>query len=228
MSEAKRIELDQLSIQAWDLDRLKPAPNNHKNHTEESAAKLAKSLADLGQLQAILVDKDCEIIAGHGRLMAARKLGWDKVKVVQLPIDRATAIKARIADNLMSNQDIDTTKLRAELEEVLEIDGELDLGSLIADDGLEKLVDMDLKIELDSSSISDDPLGDAETMANESEEIIREAGASDVKLAKVFGFDRVTSEQSITLKDFMAVVMDERSETEPADALVAWVEEVLA
>lgn len=235
MSDTRKINLDDLKIEAWPLDRLKPAPNNHKNHTEESVAKLARSLDDIGQLQAIIVDKECEIIAGHGRLMAARKLGWDKVKVIQVPVDRATAIKARIADNLMSNQDINQEALAIELGEVGEIEGlDLDglndvIGATIQDDSFAKLVGMGLQDDFGMSddAVSADILSDSKTLAEEGERMIEAASGSDVRLQNVFGFAKVTASQARVLKDFMAVVMDERPETDPADALTAWAEEVM-
>lgn len=229
MTETRKITMDDLVIQAWELDRLKPAPNNHKKHSEESVGKLARSLADIGQIQPVIVDKEGEIIAGHGRWMAAQKLGWDKIKVIQIPVDRATAIKARIADNLMSNQDIDNTRLAEELNELIGLDVEIDMGGLIMDDGLAELHDMNVEIDfdMDETAVSDEIDRDVDDFSEENEELLETAGSREVPIRKVFGFNSVTPDQARILKDLMAQVMQETDEAEPADALVSWAEAVL-
>lgn len=230
MSESRKITMEDITIQAWELDRLKPAENNHKKHSDESTAKLAGSLADIGQIQPVIVDKGGEIIAGHGRWMAAKRLGWDKIKVIQVPVTRDVAIKARIADNLMSNQDIDNEKLAAEISELMSLNVDVDLESIIIDDGLAGLHDMRSKDDfgMDSEAISEDILEDARKFTEENEEIMKAAEGSAVPVRNVLGFNTVTPSQARTLKDFMAVVIDERSEEDPAEALAAWVNEVMS
>lgn len=233
MSETRKITMEDTKIQAWALDRLKPAENNHKKHSDESTTKLAKSLADIGQIQPVVVDKDGEIIAGHGRWMAAQRLGWDKIKVIQVPVSRDIAIKARIADNLMSNQDIDHEKLSAELAELSDLtsldDMDLDLGAMIIDDGLSKLVSMDRKEDygLDEDALSEDILEDSKRFTKENDKIMDAAEGGETPLYKVFGFKSVTPAQARSLKDFMAIVMDERAEDDPAAALTGWAEEIM-
>ena len=233
MSETRKITMEDTKIQAWTLDRLKPAENNHKKHSDESTAKLAKSLADIGQIQPIVVDKEGEIIAGHGRWMAAQRLGWDKVKVIQVPVSRDIAIKARIADNLMSNQDIDQDKLLAELNELGDMsdldDMDLNLDSMIIDDGLKKLVGMDRKDDfgLNDDAFSENINDDAKRFTKENEKIMGDAEDGETPLHKVFGFKNVSPSQARSIKDFMAVVMDERAEDDPAAALTGWVEEIM-
>ncbi len=233
MSDTRKITMEDTKIQAWSLDRLKPAENNHKKHSDESTTKLAKSLADIGQIQPVVVDKDGEIIAGHGRWMAAQRLGWEKIKVIQVPVSRDIAIKARIADNLMSNQDIDHEKLSAELAELSDLasldDMDLDLGSMIIDDGLSKLVGMDRKEDygLDEDALADDIIEDSKRFTKENEKIMDEAENGVTALHKVFGFKNVTPAQARSLKDFMAIVMDERPEDDPAAALTGWAEEIM-
>ena len=229
MTEPRKITMDDLTIQAWPLDKLKPAPDNHKKHSKESTARLAKSLADIGQIQPCVVDKNCEIIAGHGRLLAAQSLGWEKIKVIQIPVDRATAIKARIADNLMSNQDIDQEKLTRELNELFQLDSEIDMESLMIDDGLAKIeeINLDTNFRMDDGALMEDTNKEVGEFTENAEQDMAAAEDADTPLRTIFGFTKTTGRQARVLKDFMAMVMEETGHADPADALTVWVEEVM-
>ena len=74
---AKRIEL-------WPVDRLKPYERNARTHSAEQIAKIAASITEFGFTNPILVDSADGIIAGHGRLEAAKLLGLDDVPVIVL------------------------------------------------------------------------------------------------------------------------------------------------
>ena len=117
---AQRIEL-------WPLDRLIPYARNARTHSEEQVAQIAASIAEFGFNAPILVDSGAGIIAGHGRLLAARKLGLPEVPVVVLDHLSETQRRAyTIADNkLAENAGWDEKILALELAE-LERDG-LDL-----------------------------------------------------------------------------------------------------
>lgn len=58
---------------------LVPYANNARLHTEEQVEKIAKSIAEFGFLNPVLIDKDKNVIAGHGRILAAKKLGMETV-----------------------------------------------------------------------------------------------------------------------------------------------------
>jgi ParB-like chromosome segregation protein Spo0J len=59
----------------WDVARLRPYERNPRTHSEEQVAKIAASILEFGFTNPILVDGQAGIIAGHGRLLAARKHG---------------------------------------------------------------------------------------------------------------------------------------------------------
>jgi ParB-like chromosome segregation protein Spo0J len=61
-------------IQLWPLDRLIPYARNARTHSDEQVAQIAASIREFGFNTPILVDSDAGIIAGHARLLAARKL----------------------------------------------------------------------------------------------------------------------------------------------------------
>ena len=114
-------------IEIWRVDRLVPYAKNARTHSPEQVAQIAASIVEFGFNAPILVDSNAGIIAGHGRLLAARKLGLDEVPVVVL--DHLTETQRRayiIADNKLAlNAGWDEAVLAAELGE-LERDG-LDL-----------------------------------------------------------------------------------------------------
>jgi ParB-like chromosome segregation protein Spo0J len=132
---AKRIEL-------WPVDKLVPYAKNARTHSEAQISQLAASIVEFGFLNPILVDTSAGILAGHGRLAAAKQLGLTKVPVVVL--DHLTEEQRRsyvLADNkLAENAGWDLELLREELGS-MEIDpavlgfGEDDLKRL--HDGLE-------------------------------------------------------------------------------------------
>jgi len=62
-------------IAFWPLDRLKPYERNPKTHDAHQVAKIAASMAEFGWTVPCLVAADGELIAGHGRVLAAAQLG---------------------------------------------------------------------------------------------------------------------------------------------------------
>jgi DNA modification methylase len=71
-------------IEIWPTDRLVPYAKNARTHSPEQVAQIAASIVEFGFVNPILVDSTDGIIAGHGRLLAARKLGLAEVPVVVL------------------------------------------------------------------------------------------------------------------------------------------------
>ena len=66
-------------IERKKVDDLIPYARNARTHSDEQVAQLAASIKEWGWTTPVLVDEDGEIIAGHGRVMAARKLGIEEV-----------------------------------------------------------------------------------------------------------------------------------------------------
>lgn len=107
-------------IEWMSVETLIPYAKNARTHSDEQVAQIAGSIKEFGFNNPVLVDKDNSIIAGHGRLMAARKLGMDKVPVVQLGHMTETQRKAYVlADNRIAlNSGWDTSMLSLELQEL--------------------------------------------------------------------------------------------------------------
>jgi DNA modification methylase len=105
----------------WEsVDKLIPYAKNARTHSDEQVAQIAGSIKEFGFNNPVLVDKDNSVIAGHGRLMAARKLGMDKVPVVELNHLTESQRKAYVlADNRIAlNSGWDTSMLSLELQDL--------------------------------------------------------------------------------------------------------------
>jgi ParB-like chromosome segregation protein Spo0J len=108
---------DDLRIERWPIDRLLPYAANARTHEAEQVAQIAASIAEFGFNAPCLVDERGVLIAGHGRLLAARKLGLACVPVIRLAhLSDAQARAYRIADNRIAlNSEWDEQVLAAEL-----------------------------------------------------------------------------------------------------------------
>ena len=72
------------SIERWPLDKLIPYARNACTHSDAQVAQIAASIKEFGFVNPILAGPDGVIIAGHGRLLAARKLGMKEVRQNEL------------------------------------------------------------------------------------------------------------------------------------------------
>src|SRR5712691_12336806 len=119
---AKQVEL-------WLIDKLIPFARNPRTHSDAQVAQIAASIAAFGFNNPILVDTKAGLIAGHGRLLAARKLQLKEVPVIVL--DHLSESQKRayiIADNQLAlNAGWDDEMLRIELAALQEEDFDLDL-----------------------------------------------------------------------------------------------------
>ena len=91
------------SIELWPLDRLRPYAGNAKTHGADQVARIAGSMAEFGWTVPVLVSGDGEVIAGHGRILAAAQLGLDEAPVIVLDhLSEAQRRAYRIADNKLA------------------------------------------------------------------------------------------------------------------------------
>ncbi len=92
--------MNTLNVHYRKVEALLPYARNPRTHSEEQVAKIAASIVEYGWTNPILVDGDNGVIAGHGRLAAARKLGLDEVPVIELAHLTTTQKRAYIiSDN---------------------------------------------------------------------------------------------------------------------------------
>jgi len=103
------------------VTELIPYVNNSRTHSDEQIAQIAASIKEFGWTNPILIDGENGIIAGHGRLLAARKLGHKEVPTIELSELTETQKKAYIiADNRLAlNAGWDNEMLTIELNDLL-------------------------------------------------------------------------------------------------------------
>ncbi len=116
-------------IELKKVDELIPYSKNARTHSESQVAQIAASIIEFGFTNPVLIDGEKGIIAGHGRLMAAKKLGLKEVPVVVLDHLSETQKKAYIiADNkLAENAGWDEEILASELADLKNEDFNIDL-----------------------------------------------------------------------------------------------------
>src|SRR5260370_22208500 len=144
---AKRVENKKIA-------EITPYPKNPRRHSDAQIAQIAGSIAQFGFNSPILIDSKGNIIAGHGRYLAALKLGLETVPVIVL--DHLSEIEKRaylLADNKLADLSAwDDETLASELAELR--DAEIDLAGLgFSDDELRVLLSVSA---LPDNSQSDD------------------------------------------------------------------------
>lgn len=135
---AKPIGDDPRASKRWPVENvsrrsvadLVPYVQNPKLHPPAQVDLIAKSMATYGQAQVILIDEAGEIIAGHGRVLAAKQLGWSEIVVGEARGWSETEKRAyRILDNQLAHRaPWDDALLSAELGQLMAL--EFDLSSL--------------------------------------------------------------------------------------------------
>lgn len=151
-----------------------PYVNNSRTHSDDQVNQVAASIKEFGFTNPVLVDELGMIIAGHGRVMAAKKLGIDEVPCIILD-DLSEAQKKAyiIADNKLAlNSGWDDAMLRIELERLKELDFDIDivgfsaaeLAQLLEPEQVDGLTDEDACPELPVVPVS--VLGDVWTLGS--------------------------------------------------------------
>ena len=125
-----------MQIEKRQLSELIPYINNSRKHSDDQVTQIAASIKEFGWTNPILVDGDNGIIAGHGRIMAAKKLNMTEVPVIELAHLSKEQRKALIiADNKLAlNSDWDSNLLAIELKDLQDLGFDLNLTGFNADE----------------------------------------------------------------------------------------------
>jgi ParB-like chromosome segregation protein Spo0J len=118
-----------IDIEYKKTDKLIPYVNNSRTHDDAQVSQIAASIKEFGFTNPLLIDSEGGIIAGHGRLMAAKKLGMDEVPTIMLDgLSDAQKKAYVIADNKLAlNAGWDMDLLAVEIEQLKELDFDIDL-----------------------------------------------------------------------------------------------------
>lgn len=210
-----------LLVELTELDKIKPYEKNAKKHSDAQVDVLSGLIRKNGWTQPIVVDVDGEIIAGHGRRLAALKLGLKKVPVIwrrDLTKDQANAM--RLADNRVASTDYDTSLLQEELS-ALE-----DAGIAVEELGFTaqelEFLTGDLT-EMDENVFVDDVSEVVENQKEENKSKTEEIDKSQAPVGDCLGFKRVSVEQSRKIREFMTKI-EQQTGLKGADAFLRHVE----
>jgi hypothetical protein len=152
----------------WPADRVERRPirdlipyaRNARTHSEEQIAQIAASMCEWGWTNPVLIDSDGQILAGHGRVLAARKLGYEECPV--MIAEGWTQAQKRayvIADNKLAlNASWDEEMLRLEMADLQDLGFELDLTGFDAD----ALADLFEGEEHDAGQTGDDEVPESQ------------------------------------------------------------------
>jgi DNA modification methylase len=120
-------EPDRMRLEFWSLDRLIPSARNARTHSDAQIAEVAGSIRAFGFTNPILIGEGGDVVAGHGRLEAARRLGLAEVPVI--PLRGLTELQRRqlmLADNRIAlNAGWDLEMLRLELKDLSALGADL-------------------------------------------------------------------------------------------------------
>lgn len=149
-----------LSVVYRAIDELKLDPKNPRRHSRRQIEQIAESITAFNFNAPVLLDGDDNVVAGHGRLLACRHLGWDRVPTIRLAhLTPAQAKAYLIADNRLTEVSTWDDKLLAEqLKELSLLDLSFDLDVTGFD-----MAEIDLRIEsLNEKDADPDPADEVE------------------------------------------------------------------
>lgn len=110
---------EKLNITYRPIKELKPYKKNAKKHNKEQVEQIANSIKEFGFTQPVIIDKHDCVVAGHGRILGAKKAGLKQVPTVCLDELTEEQIKAyRLVDNKLNESEWDKKTLKEELDEL--------------------------------------------------------------------------------------------------------------
>lgn len=112
--------MKELNIVYKNIKELKPYKKNAKKHSKEQVEQIANSIKEFGFTQPVIIDKNNCVVAGHGRILGAKKAGLKQVPTVMLEDLTEEQIKAyRLVDNKLNESEWDFSLLDEELEDLI-------------------------------------------------------------------------------------------------------------
>jgi DNA modification methylase len=192
-----------ISIVYRAIDQLKPDPANPRLHSKKQIRQIANSIEAFGFNVPVLVDAELNVIAGHGRLLACRELGWSEVPT--LCLDHLTPAQARafmIADNRLAEIATWDDRLLAQQLKDLSLLG-LDFSLEVT--GFE-VAEIDLRI----ASLDDMPEQDADP-ADAVPEVSAEPPISQIGDLWLLGRHRVLCGNALDPEAFATLMGEERA-----------------
>lgn len=213
--------MSQVNIEWRDIEDVIPYELNAKVHDEKQVERIAKSISEFGWDQPIVVDKDGVIIKGHGRRLAAVRLGITNVPVwVRDDLTEDQARASRLADNRVAVGDLDSDLLQQDLATLdFDLDGIFDkkeLDFMLADLG-----------DLNLDALAFDLESKVQEQAEETMQKIEETDERVVRIDKVLGFKEIQGKDERAVARFMAYAEAETGK-EGAEAFIDYIKQLQA
>lgn len=143
--------MEELNIVYKPIKELKPYKKNAKKHSKEQVEQIANSIKEFGFTQPVIIDKHNSVVAGHGRILGAKKAGLKQVPTVCLEELTEEQIKAyRLVDNKLNESEWDYSLLDEELENLTE-DIDMDLFGFDEDVDLTNAFDYETKDKIEKN-----------------------------------------------------------------------------
>ena len=227
MKMAMMSEVEEPGFQLWSTEELKPYERNAKRHPEEQINGIVESIKNFGwKANPVEVTKDGTIVNGHGRWMATKQLGLDRIPVVVIEGLSESEVKAyRLAHNRVAEGGNDANILTMELTELMG-DG-LDMSLYFNDRELQfSLEDMG---ELDVSALSSDLASQIDAAAGDTQGLIDsedDLEFNGMSVTRTLGFSKTNTTQQRSLKRLLMVAESETGD-KGAEALHQYIRETL-
>jgi ParB-like chromosome segregation protein Spo0J len=205
----------------WTIDTIVPYEQNAKIHNDKQVDKIAKSIEEFGWVgNPIVVNDKGVILAGHGRRLAALKLGLKDVPIKVIDnLSEAAQRAYRLADNRVALSDIDSAILQKELADL-----DFDLEGIFDKKELE-FMEADLG-DFNTDAFVDDIEVEVAKQADESVQKVAEVDAREVKIDKALGFKAIPGADERHVARFMAQIEEEMGVT-GAEAFVRFIKGVM-
>lgn len=143
--------MEELNIVYKPIKELKPYKKNAKKHSKEQVEQIANSIKEFGFTQPVIIDKHNSVVAGHGRILGAKKAGLKQVPTVCLEELTEEQIKAyRLVDNKLNESEWDYSLLDEELENLTE-DIDMDLFGFDEDVDLTNAFDYETRDKIEKN-----------------------------------------------------------------------------
>ena len=140
----------ELNIVYRNIKELKPYKKNAKKHPKEQVERIANSIKEFGFTQPVIIDKNNCVVAGHGRILGAKKAGLKQVPTVMLEDLTEEQIKAyRLVDNKLNESEWDFSLLDEELG-ILSDDIDMELFGFDTEDYIKQSIETE-KVEFETS-----------------------------------------------------------------------------
>jgi hypothetical protein len=115
-----------MDVKTVKIETLKQDTDNVRIHDERNIHAIKASLEKFGQQKPIVVDKNNVVVAGNGTLVAANKLGWEKIDIVQTELSGIDLVAYAIADNRTGELAVWDEERLLEIMNLLQIDDSID------------------------------------------------------------------------------------------------------